>query len=92
MVNFYKVIDHFTFVKSKYPLKKYDVYDQNGNYIVSFGGKRPNGQPYDQFHDRIGYYSHYDHNDPQRRFNYYKRHGSNPKPLSAKYFSHKYLW
>ena len=33
-----------------------------------------------------------DHGDPQRRENYYKRHGQEAKKHSAKYFAHKYLW
>ena len=33
-----------------------------------------------------------DHGDPQRRENYYKRHGQEAKKHSAKYFSHRYLW
>jgi hypothetical protein len=66
--------------------KKYDVY-KNHKFLVSFGDKR-----YAQYNDKLGAYSHLDHKDNKRRENYYKRFGKNAKYLSAKYFSHKYLW
>ena len=66
--------------------KKYDVY-KNNKFLVSFGDKR-----YAQYHDQLGVYSHLDHNDSKRRENYYKRFGKKAQYLSAKYFSHKYLW
>ena len=72
---------------SKRKNKKYDVYDKQNKYITSFGDKR-----YEQYKDKIGYYSHKDHNDKKRRDNYYSRHGKTATPLSARYFSHKYLW
>lgn len=77
---------------SHHKLKKYDVYDSHFNYIVSFGGKHKDGTPYSQYKDQIGFYSEYDHNDSKRKERYYKRHGLNVTPLSAKYFSHRYLW
>lgn len=75
------------FKKSTRKNKKYDVFDKNGKYITSFGDSR-----YQQYKDKIGLYSHLDHKDPKRRKLYYQRHGKKAKPLSAKYFSHKYLW
>jgi hypothetical protein len=70
--------------------KKYDVY-KNGKYLVSFGAIKTDGTPYEQYYDKIGSYSKYNHNDNKRKDNYYKRHGK-AKFESAKYFSHKYLW
>jgi hypothetical protein len=78
--------DGYIFRKSNRKNKKYDVF-KNNKYIVSFGDNR-----YSQFKDRIGLYSHKDHNDKERRRLYYARHGKEAKKESAKYFSHKYLW
>jgi len=72
--------------------KKYDAYDLKGNYIVSFGALKKNGEPYDQFHDRIGAYEKYDHLDKKRRANYYKRHKKNYPRYSADWFSKEFLW
>lgn len=67
-----------------------------GDKRVNFGDKR-----YQQYHDKIGSYSHLDHNDKQRRANYRKRHTaitnkSGARATSVKYspawFSLKYLW
>jgi hypothetical protein len=79
-------MDNFEIRISTRKNKKYDVY-KNGKFLVSFGDKR-----YAQYHDQLGVYSHLDHYDDQRRANYYKRFGKDAKYLSAKYFSHKYLW
>lgn len=77
--------------KSKVKNKKYSVYvksdNKKGYKIVSFGDAR-----YSQFFDRLGSYSHLDHNDPKRKKAYYARHGREAKKDSPKYFSHKYLW
>jgi hypothetical protein len=56
---------------------------------IHFGDKR-----YQHYKDStpLKAYSHLDHNDTKRRALYYKRHGEDAKPLTAKYFSHKYLW
>lgn len=80
-----KKLDGFIFRVSKNKLKKYDVF-KNDVKIASFGARG-----YEQYHDKIGYYSDYDHFDEKRRKNYYARHGPAHYP-SAKYFSHKYLW
>jgi hypothetical protein len=66
--------------------KKYDAFINN-IYIVSFGDKR-----YAQYKDKLGAYSHLDHKDSKRRENYYKRFGKDAEYLSAKYFSHIFLW
>ena len=56
---------------------------------VHFGDNR-----YQQYRDStpLKLYKHLDHNDPQRRKNYYQRHGKTAKIGTAKYYSHKYLW
>jgi hypothetical protein len=77
------------FRKSTRANKKYDAILDDGT-IVPFGDSR-----YEQFHDRIGLYSHLDHNDPQRRANYRARHGAQGHHLkknSPAYFSWNYLW
>ena len=71
--------------------KKYDAY-KDGKYLVSFGGIKADGTPYDQFYDKIGKYSKYNHLDKSRRQRYYKRHGKKAEFESAKFFSHIYLW
>jgi hypothetical protein len=76
----------YQFFPSTRKFKKYDVY-KNGKYIVSFGDKR-----YQQYKDKIGYYSELDHLDKKRRLRYYQRHGKDAVVESAKWFSHKYLW
>lgn len=48
--------------------KKYDVY-LDDKYLLSFGDIR-----YQQYKDRLGYYSKLNHNDPERRDLYKTRH------------------
>jgi len=81
----------YTFRKSRRKNKKYDVF-KNNKYLVSFGAIKKNGIPYDQYYDKIGSYSKYNHNDNKRLVNYYSRFGRNPKYESAMWFSHRYLW
>jgi hypothetical protein len=60
---------------------------------VSFGGKYPDGTPYEQYHDKIGYYSKYDHNDKERRRLYLLRHKNDLGfKFSSAYFSTNFLW
>lgn len=60
---------------------------------VPFGGKHPDGTPYEQYHDKIGHYSEYDHNDPKRRDAWLKRHKANISyKYSSAWWSWKYLW
>lgn len=77
--------------KSKAKNKKYSVYikadTKSGKKLIHFGDNR-----HQQFKDKLGEYSHLDHNDKKRRDLYYKRHGKATSKDSAKYFSHKYLW
>ena len=56
---------------------------------IDFGDNR-----YQQYKDKIGIYSHLDHNDKERRKRYYDRHGdkNTKNKESAKYWSHKILW
>ena len=78
----------FTFLApSRRKNKKYDAYyTKTGEYITSFGDKR-----YEQYKDKIGHYKSKDHKDPKRKASYHARHGA-ATPLSAKYFSHRFLW
>lgn len=81
--------DNFIFVASTGDSKKkYHVYTlKEHEYITSFGDKR-----YQQYYDKIGHYKALNHKDKNRRRLYYLRHGKQTEPLSAKYFSHNYLW
>lgn len=68
--------------------KKYDVF-KGSKYITSFGDNR-----YFHYKDRIGHYSHLNHNDKQRRMNYRKRHQNDyiNDPNYAGYWALKFLW
>lgn len=60
---------------------------------VPFGGKRADGTPYEQYHDKVGHYAAYDHADRKRRALYRVRHaGEQNHKFSAGWFSWKYLW
>ena len=83
------------FALSSRKTKKYMVITPSNN-IVHFGDRR-----YQQFHDKLGAYSHLDHNDPERRQRYLKRaKGIRNKDgkltwkdkESANYYAVKYLW
>ena len=63
---FRKVLDNYIFYVSKNKNKKYDVYDMKGNFIISFGARG-----YEQYKDKIGFYSDYNHNDENRKRLYY---------------------
>lgn len=78
---------------SRNPLKKYDVF-QGKDFIVSFGGKYPNGIPYEQYKDKLGYYSQYDHKDKERRNRYRKRHANDfiNDPNRAGFWATRFLW
>jgi len=85
----------YTFIApaTRRKLKKYDVY-KDGKYITSFGGLRENGEPYEQYKDKIGFYKAYDHGDKARRDRYRQRHKNdklNDKG-SAGFFSYYFLW
>ena len=72
--------------KSKAKNKKYSVYVKGGK-LIHFGDKR-----YGQYKDKIGLYSHLDHNDEKRRKSYHSRFGPATDKNTAKYWSHKILW
>ncbi len=61
---------------------------------VPFGGKYPDGTPYEQYRDRaLGYYAKYDHGDRTRRARYRKRHeGEDRDKFSSGWASWKFLW
>ena len=67
--------------------KKYMLFvSKNGKKrLIHFGDSR-----YGQFHDRIGFYGHLDHNDDNRKQRYYARHGESIN--SAKFWSNKILY
>ena len=59
---------------------------------IPFGGKKW-GIPYPQYHDKIGYYSEYDHNDKKRQQSFYNRHKRNlGHRYSSAWFAWTYLW
>lgn len=78
------------YVSDRFPKKYVAVVKQsNTNKVkhVYFGDQR-----YEQYFDKLSHYKHLDHQDKQRRRNYYSRHGKTATLYSAKYFAHKYLW
>lgn len=79
------IIKKEDFKKSTRKNKKYMI--KIDGRTVHFGDKR-----YQHYKDKIGMYSHLDHNDKERRRLYYARHGKDAVKYSPKYFSHKYLW
>lgn len=55
---------------------------------VHFGAKK-----YQQYHDKIGVYSHLDHHDNTRRRSYKTRHnGDRHTPLTPGWFADRVLW
>jgi hypothetical protein len=88
MPTFYKRNGYFIIPSNKQH-KKYDVYDKDDNFVVSFGDKR-----YQQYKDKFGYYSNKDHGDKQRRENYRQRHSGDKinNPRYAGYWAYNYLW
>ena len=75
--------------KSTAKNKKYSVYvkDNSKTKLIHFGDKR-----YKHFKDKIGEYSHLDHNDKSKRKSYHSRFGPTNDKNTAKYWSHKILW
>ncbi len=74
------------FKKSNRKNKKYMV--KINNKTVHFGDTR-----YQQYYDKIGLYSHLNHNDKERRRNFRKRHFKNSLvKYSPAWFSLYYLW
>lgn len=54
---------------------------------VHFGDTR-----YRQYYDKLKHYSNLNHNDEQRKRNYYQRFGKTATKGTAKWFSHNILW
>lgn len=84
-------LDGFEFKKSTRKNKKYDVF-KDGKYITSFGALGM-----EHYKDKIGLYSHLDHNDKVRLQNFRNRFKSlyekNKNNLaSGIYWSWRYLW
>lgn len=86
-----------SFAKSTRSAKKYMVVTPSGR-TIHFGAKG-----YQQFRDSTGVHawSHMDHNDPERRKRYRKRHGAirnkrgvlaHRDPECPAYYSWNYLW
>ncbi len=76
--------------KSKRKNKKYDVYNEDCEYITSFGQL-----PYQHYKDLIGEYKHLDHKDKERRERYLARAkgiGNVNNPNSANFWSINFLW
>ena len=61
---------------------------------VPFGGKYPDGTPYEHYRDSaLGYYKKYDHGDKARRRLYRARHAGEEKAkFSSGWASWYYLW
>lgn len=75
----------FNFKKSTRKNKKYMV-EVDGR-TIHFGSRT-----HQHYKDKIGMYSHLDHNDKERRRLYYARHGKEADKYSPKWFSHRFLW
>ena len=67
--------------------KKYMVLTKNG--VIHFGART-----YQHYKDKLGFYSHLNHYDINRRDNYYSRFGNKniKNKESALYWSHNILW
>ena len=75
---------YFALLQDKKTLKRSKMY---------FGGIKTNGEPYEQYEDKIGYYSKYNHYDKNRRMLYRKRHKKDiNKAYSPSWFSLNFLW
>jgi hypothetical protein len=82
-------------IKSERKNKKFKVLTKSG--VIHFGDTR-----YEQFKDKLGVYSHLDHNDKKRQKNYCKRAKGiknkkgeltyKDKDNSANYWSYHFLW
>lgn len=83
----YKLID---IIPSSRKNKKYKatIKHYTGETVsIHFGDSR-----YQQYKDKIGHYSHLDHNDKERRKRFRARHKYNKDEYSPTYFSWTYLW
>lgn len=87
MYKFTKKIGKYVFnAPSKNGKSKYDVHDyKTGKFIARFGAIG-----YEQYFDKLGYYSKYNHNDKERRRLYHLRHKKNVG-IAGRLASY-YLW
>ena len=88
--NFKKLKPLYKPKKSTSKNKKYMLYvmgDNGKKKLIHFGDSR-----YPQYRDKLGHYSHLDHNDKKRRDRYYSRHGPATDKNTRKYWAHKILW
>lgn len=84
-------LEGYDVIKSTRKGKKYDVFDGD-DYITSFGALGM-----EQYKDKIGLYSDYDHLDKKRLQNFNSRfkkliNKNKNNRYSAMYWSSKYLW
>lgn len=75
-----------------YPIHLSDKKDKKyyalvGNKKVYFGATN-----YEQYKDKVGYYSKDDHHDLKRKQLYYKRHSVDYPKGSSDWFAKKLLW
>lgn len=93
---FQKVVNNWLFIAPSFkPLKKYDVYNnRTGDYITSFGAIKKNGEVYEIYDDKIGYYDKFSHYDLKRRQRYRNRHKKDPYNIinTPAFFSWYFLW
>lgn len=84
----YSIDDYTIIAPSIKKFKKYDVYYKN-KYLLSYGDIR-----YNHYYDKFGYYSYLNHNDPERRLLYRKRHHNDHihNPNYSGYWSYNFLW
>jgi hypothetical protein len=80
----------FNIKKSTRKNKKYDVFDENMKYVLSFGDTR-----YQHYYDKLHEYHYLNHHDEYRRKNYRTRSegiGHLGDPYSSNYWSYHLLW
>jgi hypothetical protein len=78
--------------KSKRKNKKYDVFNENNKFVVSFGDTR-----YEQFHDKLGAFKNLNHSDEKRLKLFKKRfqklyNDNKNNPYSSILYSWNLLW
>ncbi|KAL7678691.1 putative intramolecular chaperone auto-processing domain-containing protein [Plasmopara halstedii] len=89
------LLDRIEELEAKRKDKKYDAVFDDGR-VVSFGGIKRNGEPYQQYRDitPLRAFSKYDHGNIERKQRFYRRHGpiDTSKPYTASWFSKTFLW
>jgi len=86
-------LDGYDFYVSHKKNKKYDVY-KNGRFLTSFGAIKENSkEPYEQYFDKIGFFSAYNNLNKKKKKLYKNRHKKDiGKKESAGWFAFNYLW